>query len=331
VKKTTYKKSGVDIDKANKFIKLIKPVVKKTHQAGFIKSIGGFGGFFEFDKRKYKNPVFVSSTDGVGTKLKLAFMLDKHNTVGIDLVAMNVNDILCVGARPLFFLDYLACGKMEPGKMAKVVEGIASGCQQAGCALVGGENAEMPDMYKKGEYDLAGFCVGVVEKKDIIDTKKVKPGDVAIGLASSGLHSNGFSLARKVLKGQLKKYAKTLLTPTRIYVRPVLALLDKFNIKAVSHVTGGAFYEKLPRALPKGCGLLIDKNSWTVPAIFRIIQKKGNVPEKEMYRTFNMGIGMVLIVAVKDAHKIINALKKFSIKSAVIGKVIKGKQKVKII
>jgi phosphoribosylformylglycinamidine cyclo-ligase len=213
---------------------------------------------------------------------------------------------------------------MEPAKMAKVIGGIAAGCRQAGCALIGGENAEMPDMYKKGEYDLAGFCTGVVEKKKILDTKKVRPGDVAIGLASSGLHSNGFSLARKVLKGQLKKYARTLLIPTRIYVRPVLDILDRFNIKSIAHITGGAFYEKLPRALPKGCGLIIDKKSWSIPEIFRIIQKKGNVPEKEMYRTFNMGIGMVLIAAKKDAGRIINRLKKSKIKAALIGKVIKG-------
>ena len=326
----TYKKAGVDIDKANEFIKLIAPMVKKTFNKKTTKGIGGFGGFFEFDNKKFKNPVLVSSTDGVGTKLKLAFLLNKNDTVGIDLVAMNVNDILCTGAKPLFFLDYLACNKMEPQKMAKVLKGVVEGCRQAGCALVGGENAEMPGIYQKGEYDLAGFCVGVVEKNKILGTRNVKPGDVAIGIASSGLHSNGYSLARKALGKDLKKYAKVLLVPTRIYVKPVLSLLNKFPIKSMAHVTGGAFYEKVPRALPKNCSLIIEKDSWHVPEIFKIIQKKGKISDKEMYRTFNMGIGMILIVAPKDARKVIAQLADARLKSWVIGKVIKGNKRVEI-
>jgi len=326
----TYKKAGVDIDKANEFIKLIAPMVKKTFNKKTAKGIGGFGGFFEFDNKKFKNPVLVSSTDGVGTKLKLGFLLNKHDTIGIDLVAMNVNDILCTGAKPMFFLDYLACNKMEPKKMAKVLKGIVEGCRQAGCALVGGENAETPGIYQKGEYDLAGFCVGVVEKNKILDARKVRPGDVAIGIASSGLHSNGYSLARKALGKDLKKYAKVLLVPTRIYVKPVLSLLNKFPIKSIAHVTGGAFYEKVPRALPKNCSLIIEKDSWHVPEIFKIIQKKGKISDKEMYRTFNMGIGMILIVAPKDARKIIAELADARLKSWVIGKVIKGNKRVEI-
>ncbi|MFH1406749.1 MAG: phosphoribosylformylglycinamidine cyclo-ligase [Candidatus Omnitrophota bacterium] len=324
--KLTYKKSGVDVKKAARFVKAIKPIIAKTRG-----KIGGFGGMFAFPKG-YKDPVLVSSTDGVGTKLKLAFLLNKHDSVGIDLVAMNVNDILATGAKPLLFLDYIATGKLKPLALTQAIKGVVRGCEIAGIALVGGETAEMPGFYKENEYDMAGFCVGAIERNKIIDGKNIKPGDVAIGLVSSGPHSNGYSLIRRVFSSkQLKKYARALLSPTRIYVKEVLALLGKYEIKAIAHITGGAFYEKLPRVLPRNISLKINKRSWAVPGIFRTIQKRGNIPEREMYSTFNMGIGMVLIVKKSDAKNIIRELKSRNLKSWIIGEAVKGNRKINIL
>lgn len=319
MQRLNYKLAGVDVKKADSFVDKIKPLVKKTGSSG----IGTFGGFFEFDIKKYKDPVFVSSTDGVGTKLKIAFLAGKHNTVGIDLVGMNVNDVLCAGAKPLFFLDYIATGRIETKILVDVVKGITSGCKEAGCALVGGETAEMPSFYKTGEYDLAGFCVGVVEKDRIIDGSKTKFSDVIIGIESSGLHSNGYSLVRKVFsKKELKHFSKELLKPTRIYVKPVLSLLS--TIKGIAHITGGSFYGKIPRIIPKGKTFKIYKDSWPVPKIFKLIQRKGNIEEKEMYSCFNMGIGMVLVVARGDAETVVNKLARFKVNSWIIGEVEKG-------
>lgn len=329
MKRLTYKSSGVDIKKADDFVKRIRPVVDKI---GGLKGIGSFGGFFKFDVKKFKDPIFVSSTDGVGTKLKIAFLADRHDTVGIDLVGMNVNDVLCSGARPLFFLDYIATGKIEPAVLADVVKGIVNGCRQAGCALVGGETAEMPSFYKEGEYDLAGFCVGVVEKSKIIDGSKTKIGDCIIGLESSGLHSNGYSLARKALsRAEQKRYSKELLQPTRIYVEPVLALLRDMPVKGIAHITGGAFYGKIPRIIPKDKTFRIFRGSWPVPQIFDKIRAAGNVSEKEMFCCFNMGIGMVLTVDKTLTGKAIRKLASSGVNAWVIGEVVKGKGEIKII
>ena len=321
--KITYKTSGVDIDKANAFVKAIKKDVRSTDGVFVIHRKGAFGGLFALAKREFKNPVLVSSTDGVGTKLLIAQMVGKHDTVGIDLVAMNVNDILCVGAKPIFFLDYIACGQLRPKVLKDVVKGIAAGCRQSGCSLIGGETAEMPGMYKPDEYDLAGFAVGVVEKSKIIDGASIKAGDQVIGLPSTGLHSNGFSLARKVLsKSEQKKHAKELLKPTRIYTKEVLGLLTKFSPKGIAHITGGAFYDKLTKILPRGRCFVIDRGSWPVPEIFQMIQKKGTIDNCEMYRTFNMGIGMALVFRLKDISAVDSYLKKNKIKYYKIGQVI---------
>ncbi len=326
--KITYKKSGVDIAKADSFVEAIKP---------FTRGIGGFGGLYKFASRKYKEPYLVSSTDGVGTKLRIAFLCGKHDTVGIDLVGMNVNDVLCSGAEPLFFLDYIATGHIEKEVLTDVVKGIAAGCRQAGCCLVGGETAEMPGFYKEGEYDLAGFCVGVVDKKRVINGSKIRPGDIIIGLESNGLHSNGYSLVRKVFsQSELKKFSRELLKPTRIYVKPVLSLLSTINrglstIKGIAHITGGAFYDKIARVLPHNVNARIYKDSWVVPGIFRLIQNKGSITDKEMYHTFNMGIGMVLIVEPRAAKQIISRLSKFNLKSRIIGEIVKGKKQVEVV
>lgn len=326
MKRLTYKSSGVDVKKADRFIDRIRPIVNKV---GGLKGIGSFGGFFKFDVKKYKDPIFVSSTDGVGTKLKIAFLADRHDTVGIDLVGMNVNDILCGGAEPLFFMDYIAAGKIQPAVLTNVVKGIVNGCRQAGCALVGGETAEMPSFYKEGEYDLAGFCVGVVEKDKIIDGSKTKIGDCIIGLESNGPHSNGYSLVRKVFSAaELKRYSGELLKPTRIYVKPVLALLrrtrdeGRMTIKGIAHITGGAFYGKIPRIIPKDKMFRIFRGSWPVPEIFEKIRKSGNVSEKEMFSCFNMGIGMVLVVDKNFVKVGINKLGKFGLRAWVIGEVV---------
>lgn len=336
-----YKQAGVDIDKANVLLEKIKPLIRKTYTKDVLADIGSFGGLFDVRfLKKYKNPVLVSSTDGVGTKLKIAFLTGIHDTVGIDLVAMNVNDVLTTGAKPLFFLDYLGCGKLEREKYVEIIKGITDGCRQAGCALIAGETAEMPGMYQEGEYDLAGFCVGVVEKDDIIDGRNIKIGDKVIGLASSGLHANGFSLVRKVFNlDEQKKMAKELLKPTRIYIKPILSLLASLKrsrgatrysllIKGIANITGGAFYEKIPRIIPEGKAIVIRKSSWPVPKIFRLIQKKGNVAEKEMYRTFNMGIGMVLVVKKGIEDMVIKKLAKSGLNSWLIGEVVRGRREI---
>ncbi|MFH1396983.1 MAG: phosphoribosylformylglycinamidine cyclo-ligase [Candidatus Omnitrophota bacterium] len=334
----TYKKSGVDIKSAGIFKNKIKDLVRKSFIPGVLKDIGGFGSIFQLAKNKYKDPVLVSSTDGVGTKLRIAALANKFDTVGIDAVAMNVNDILCTGARPLFFLDYIAFSKIKENVLVDVVKGINQGCIESGCALIGGETAQMPGIYQDGDYDIAGFCVGVIERKDIIDGSKIKAGDAVIGLESSGLHSNGYSLVRKVFSTkELKLRARELLVPTRIYVKPILSLLKtprhqdtRIPVKGISHITGGAFYDKIARILPDNVDVRINRKSWKVPDIFRLIQKKGNIADREMYHTLNMGIGMVLIVSPKAVGSIITRLNKSGVKSWVIGRAVKGKKQVEI-
>jgi len=333
-KPITYKDAGVDIDAGNRFVQMIKPLVKATSRPEVMSDIGGFGGLFSLNNSKYKKPALVASTDGVGTKLKLAFLLDKHDTVGIDLVAMCVNDIVVQGAEPLFFLDYLATGQLSPEKSVEIVKGISAGCQQAGCALLGGETAEMPGMYADGDYDLAGFTVGVVDKDRVIDGSTVTKGDKVIGIASSGLHSNGYSLARKILldtmqlpldevaPGLDKPLGEELLTPTRIYVKSVLNLIRDFSIKGIAHITGGGLLENLPRTLPKYCKARIDKNSWDKPAIFELLRDGGQIEETEMYRTFNYGIGMVLIVSAQEAEDIMGRLSGLKETAYLIGEIV---------
>jgi len=336
--KLTYKKSGVDIQGASIFKNSIKSLVRKSFRPEVLKDIGGFGSFFKFPKERYKEPVLVSSADGVGTKLKIAHLLNKHDTIGIDAVAMNVNDLLCTGAEPLFFLDYIAFSKVAEEVLFAVVKGLNQGCKQAGCSLIGGETAQMPGFYKNGEYDLAGFCVGVVEKNNIIDGTKIEAGDKVIGIESNGLHSNGFSLVRKVFsQNELKRNSGELLKPTRIYVKPILNLLHATRytlhakIKGIAHITGGAFYDKIPRILPHNVNTRINKSSWNVPKIFRLIQNKGNLEDKEMYHTFNMGIGMVLIIKPEFTREIISRLSELRLKSWGIGEVVKGKREVEIV
>jgi len=336
MKRLTYKDAGVDIDAGNEFAKALKPVVRKTLRPEVLGRIGGFGALFDARFKRYKNPVLVSSSDGVGTKLKLAFMTGKHETVGIDLVAMNVDDIVTLGAEPLFFLDYIATGKLKKHVLVDVVKGIARGCQEAGCALIGGETAELPDFYNKDEYDLAGFCVGVVDKERIIDGSNVRPGDVILGLASSGLHSNGYSLVRRVFsKNELKKHARELLKPTKIYAKAILSFLSTLSsqpstIKTIAHITGGGFYDNIPRVLPAGTSALIYKQAWSIPKVFTEIQKRANIDEKEMFRTFNMGIGMILIVKKGAEKKALRHFAKNKQKAFIIGKVIKGNKEVLI-
>jgi phosphoribosylformylglycinamidine cyclo-ligase len=335
----TYKDAGVDIDAGDLFVKKIKPYVKSTFRPEVMTHIGGFGGLFAL--KKYKNPVLVSGTDGVGTKLKIAFLTNRHDTVGIDLVAMCVNDIIVQGAEPLFFLDYFATGKLKPREHADIVKGIAEGCRQSGCALIGGETAEMPSFYGQDEYDLAGFAVGVVEKKRIIDGSGIKPGDRLIGLASSGLHSNGYSLVRKVLleaSGHSvhdvlpelgKPLGEVLLTPTRIYAKTVLSLLKEFDIRGMAHITGGGITENTPRMLPKGAQALVRKGTWDIHPIFQLIQKKAGLDDDEMYRDFNMGLGMILAVPVRQAEAILKKARELGEKAYPIGEIVKGKQVVK--
>ena len=333
--KATYKDAGVDIDAGNRFVQMIKPLVKATSRPEVLTDIGGFGGLFSLHADKYQKPTLVASTDGVGTKLKLAFLMDRHDTVGIDLVAMCVNDIVVQGAEPLFFLDYLATGKLAPEKAAQIVKGISEGCVQAGCALIGGETAEMPGMYTDGEYDLAGFTVGVVDNSRIIDGSSITVGDKVIGLASSGLHSNGFSLARKVLfermqlgidsrvEGLSESLGETLLTPTRIYVKTILNLLRDFQIKGMAHITGGGLLENVPRILPKHCQAVIDRASWPKPPIFEILREGGNIDETEMYRVFNYGIGMVLIVPTREVDDVMSRLTGLKETPFIIGEITK--------
>ncbi|MDD3374390.1 MAG: phosphoribosylformylglycinamidine cyclo-ligase [Candidatus Omnitrophica bacterium] len=328
MKKMTYKTSGVDIQKANIFIDSIADMTKSTMNASVIRRKGSFGSLFSFDTKKYKKPVLVASTDGVGTKLMIGNVANKHDTIGIDLVAMNVNDVLCTGAKPLFFLDYIACGKLDPNVLTKVIKGIAEGCRQSGCGLVGGETAEMPGIYKQDDYDLAGFAVGVVEKSKIIDGSKIKKDNVVIGIASSGLHSNGFSLVRKVFTiPEQRSLSQELLRPTKIYVKPILKLIEKHRINGIAHITGGAFYEKLTKILPKGKCFEIQKGSWPMPKIFEIIQKRAKISDKEMFTTFNMGIGLVLVVERKDAASVLCDLKKSKLECWQIGRVINHNQK----
>lgn len=335
--KLTYKDSGVDIDAGNQFVENIKKSVRSTYIPGVLGDLGGFGGLFEL--AKYKNPVLVSGTDGVGTKLKVAFMMDKHDTIGIDAVAMCVNDIVVLGAKPLFFLDYLATGKLDPKVSPDIVEGIAEGCRQSGCALIGGETAEMPGFYHIGEYDIAGFAVGVVEKDEIINGSDIKEGDVVLGIPSSGIHSNGYSLVRKLFFEKLgwgvdtyveelgKKLGEELITPTKIYVKTVLSLKEKVNIKGIVHITGGGFIENIPRVLPENVDVIVDKNSYEVPAIFKLMQKHGNIDDFEMYKTFNMGIGLVLVVSAEEKDTAVEYLESLGEKVYVIGKVEQGTQK----
>ncbi|MDE2028878.1 MAG: phosphoribosylformylglycinamidine cyclo-ligase [Candidatus Omnitrophica bacterium] len=321
----TYKKAGVDITKANRFVDAIKKMAPKTANRGVMHRPGSFGALFDLGFTKYKNPVLVSSTDGVGTKLLIANLAGKHDTVGIDLVAMNVNDVLCTGAKPLFFLDYIATGRINPRVMRDAMKGIVAGCRMAGCALIGGETAEMPDMYRGEDYDLAGFTVGIVEKDRLVDGSKIKCDDVLIGLPSSGVHSNGYSLVRKALSlTEQKQYARILLEPTRIYVKPVLALLDRVWVKGMAHITGGAWYEKLTKVLPSGLCFAVKKGSWPIPRVFQLVQDKGNIPEGEMYRTFNMGIGFALVVAPQDVRRVQAVLKSHKTASFIIGRVVKG-------
>jgi phosphoribosylformylglycinamidine cyclo-ligase len=317
-RRVTYNKAGVNIEKAEEFIKRIKG---KKH-------LSAFGCLFNLKKiiRKYKEPVLVSSCDGVGTKLKIGQYLNIHNTVGVDLVAMNVNDIICLGAKPLFFLDYIACGKLNPQILKEVIKGIKKGLREACCPLLGGETAEMPGMYKKNEYDLAGFCVGIGEKSKIIDGRNISEGDLVVGLASSGLHSNGFSLVRNVFnKREIRKYAKELLKPTRIYVRPLLSL-PSASVKGIAHITGGAFYNKATKILPQGLGMVIKKKSWKIPEIFKIIQQKAALDDKEMYSVFNMGIGMVLVVKKENVNRVIKSIERYC-ETYVIGDIVKRKRR----
>ncbi len=329
----SYKAAGVDVTAGYESVRLMKNDVERTKIPGCISGIGGFGGLFQPDLTGYKEPILVSGTDGVGTKLKIAMMLDKNDTIGIDAVAMCVNDIICCGAKPLYFLDYIAIGKNIPEKVAAIVKGVADGCVMAGCALVGGETAEHPGMMAEDEYDIAGYSTGIVDKSKIIDNSKIKAGDAVIGIASSGVHSNGFSLVRKVfnindqkLKSFVPELGKSLgealLTPTRIYVKPVLDLISKINVKGISHITGGGFYENIPRMLPDGISAKIRKDSWKVLPIFDLIQKEGNISEHDMYNTFNMGIGMAITVDKADADKAVEILKANGEEASVIGETV---------
>jgi phosphoribosylformylglycinamidine cyclo-ligase len=336
--KLTYKTAGVDIDAGSSFVDLIKPLARKTYKSNVIGKIGDFSGSYVFPITEYKNPVLVASTDGVGTKLKIAILAGKLDTVGIDLVAMNVNDIVTSGAEPLFFLDYLATSKLNPNDGVEIIKGIVKGCNEAGCVLLGGETAEMPGFYKKSEFDLAGFAVGLVERDKMIDGSRVRPGDIVIGVSSSGLHSNGYSLARKVLFGKKKlsltdrpaplknSIADELLNPTRIYVKSVLGIKKDFDIHAIAHVTGGGLIENVPRVVPKDCTVVIDSSSWKLPAIFELIKEFGRIEKDEMFRTFNCGIGMVLVVLKQQVGGVIKKLKRFGGESMVIGEVRKSKR-----
>lgn len=322
----TYKSAGVDIKKADRFVKSIKMLTKNKNPF-LLGGIGGFSGLFKLNLKKYKEPILVASCDGVGTKLKIAFWLNRHKTVGVDLVAMNVNDLISCGAEPLFFLDYISTTTLNLSSLKQLMKGVISGCKEAGCVLLGGETAQMPQFYKKDEYDVAGFCTGVVNEKDIIDGLNIKKEDIVIGLASDGLHSNGYSLVRKLFsKRFIKDNANLFYKPTKVYVKPILKLKDKMRIKGIAHITGGGFYENIIRILPKRISVHIDKNSWPKQKVFGLIQKKGKISDKQMYHTFNMGIGMVVIVAREDTKKTQNILSLFKVKSYVIGKCLKAKR-----
>lgn len=329
----SYKQAGVDVTAGYKSVELMKEAVKSTYNEGVISDLGGFGGLYALNMKEMKEPILVSGTDGVGTKLKLAFLMNKHDTIGQDCVAMCVNDIICCGAKPLFFLDYMALGKNIPEVVATIVKGVADGCKMAGCSLIGGETAEMPGFYKQGEYDLAGFSVGVVEKDKMINSQAIEIGDQVIGIASSGVHSNGFSLVRKIFdikEENINQYqeelgmtlGEALLTPTKIYVMAILKLLENVQVKGISHITGGGFYENMPRMLREDVSLKIQKDSYPVLPIFKLIQKVGNIPERDMYNTFNMGIGMAVIVRKEEVKKAIKILEEQGEKAYVIGEVV---------
>ncbi|MFT9057412.1 MAG: phosphoribosylformylglycinamidine cyclo-ligase [Ethanoligenens sp.] len=331
----SYKAAGVDVTAGYQAVELMRAHVARTTQRGVLDGLGGFGGLFDLGELNLRHPILVSGTDGVGTKLKLAFLMDKHDTVGIDCVAMCVNDVICVGAKPLFFLDYIATGKNSPQKMASIVGGVAEGCVQAGAALVGGETAEMPGFYPADEYDLAGFCVGAVEKDAMLSKDNVREGDVLIGFASSGVHSNGFSLVRKIFgidREKLGMYVEelsatlgeTLLTPTKIYVKPLLALLSAVSVHGVSHITGGGFYENVPRMLPKGLQAVIHKGAFPVPPVFAVIAETGHIPERDMFNTFNMGLGMMAAVPAEQADEALRVLKEAGETAYLVGEVAKG-------
>ena len=338
----SYKQAGVDITAGYKAVELMKTHIARTMTSGVCSDIGGFGGLFELDITGITKPVLVSGTDGVGTKLKLAFLMDKHDTVGIDCVAMCVNDIICSGAKPLIFLDYIACGKNVPEKIAQIVAGVAEGCVQSGCALIGGETAEMPGFYPIDEYDLAGYSTGVVDKAKIIDNKTMQAGDVIIALPSSGVHSNGFSLVRKVFDVENadlnspidalggKSLGETLLTPTKIYVKPMLALMEQVTVKGISHITGGGFYENIPRCIPKGKGAIVNKDAVKILPIFKYIQETGNISERDMFNTFNMGVGMIAVVSKADAEKSIKILKDNGIDAYEIGTIADSEEAITI-
>ncbi|MCI8636341.1 MAG: phosphoribosylformylglycinamidine cyclo-ligase [Clostridia bacterium] len=333
----SYKQAGVDVTAGYKSVELMKEAVKSTYNKNVISDLGGFGGLFALNEKEIKEPILVSGTDGVGTKLKLAFLMNKHDTIGQDCVAMCVNDIICCGAKPLFFLDYMALGKNIPEVVATIVKGVTDGCKMAGCSLVGGETAEMPGFYQQGEYDLAGFCVGVVEKEKMLNNKTIEVGDKVIGIASSGVHSNGFSLVRKIFninEETVKEYkeelgmtlGEALLTPTKIYVKAILELLQNVEVKGISHITGGGFYENMPRMLRDDISIEIKKDSYPVPPIFKLIQKAGNIEERDMYNTFNMGIGMAVIVKKEEAQKAIEILEKQGEKAYEIGEIVEMRQ-----
>lgn len=337
----SYAAAGVDVTAGYKAVELMKSHVARTAIPGVLSGIGGFGGLFEPDLSGIKRPVLVSGTDGVGTKLKIAFLLDKHDTVGIDCVAMCANDVACSGARPLFFLDYIACGKNVPEKIASIVSGVAEGCVQAGCALIGGETAEMPGFYPENEYDLAGFCVGMADYDRIVDSKNVKPGDALIGVASSGVHSNGFSLVRKLFDVSEKTLAvhydelgatlgETLLTPTKIYVKPLLELMKAVEVHGISHITGGGYYENIPRMLPEGTKAVIEKAKVPVLPIFTLMQKVGNIPERDMFNTFNMGTGLVIAVASDQADEAVRVLTAAGESAVILGEVQAGETDVEL-
>ncbi len=338
----SYKAAGVDVTAGYKAVELMKKHIARTRNEGCLDDVGGFGGCFGLNLTGMEEPVLVSGTDGCGTKVKLAIMLDKHDTIGIDAVAMCVNDIICCGAKPLFFLDYIACGKNIPEKIATIVSGVAEGCVQSGAALIGGETAEHPGMMPIDDYDLAGFSVGIVDKKRILNNDNVKPGDVIVALPSSGVHSNGFSLVRKVFDIEnkpLDRFAdelggktlgETLLTPTKLYVKPVLAVLDAVNVKSISHITGGGFYENIPRALNDNVKAVIKKDDVKVLPIFKLIQKEGNIPERDMFNTFNMGVGMMMVVSAEDADKTIEILKANDVDAYLVGKIEEGNKEVEL-
>lgn len=333
----SYKDSGVDVERGYKAVELMKKHVKSTYNENVLGDIGSFGGFYSIGGEKMEEPVLVAGTDGVGTKLKYAFVANKHDTIGIDAVAMCVNDIVCQGAKPLFFLDYFATGKLSPETVATVVSGISEGCRQSGCALIGGETAEMPGFYPDGEYDIAGFAVGIVDRKKVINGQNIKAGDVLIGIASSGVHSNGYSLVRKLFGDENKEELtafderlgdtplNVLLTPTKIYVKSILNLISKVNVKGIAHITGGGFFENIPRIFPEGIGCEINKNAYEVPPVFKVMQEKAQISDAQIYNTFNMGVGMVVCVEEKDVAATISSLEASGEKVFVLGKTVNGK------